>query len=103
MLPTLTGHESEQKQHEYLYWEFYERGSKQAVRWQNWKGVRMPMLTGKTELYNIEDDLGETTDVAKSNPELVRRLEQMMDEAHVPDPNWKVRRAVEQKRREVVE
>jgi uncharacterized sulfatase len=88
MLPTLTGRDSEQKQHEYLYWEFYEQGSKQAVRWQNWKAVRKPMLTGKTELYNIEDDLGETTDVAAASPDVVRRLEQMMDSAHVPDPNW---------------
>jgi arylsulfatase A-like enzyme len=103
ILPTLTDHESEQKQHEYLYWEFYEQGSKQAVRWQNWKAVRMPMLTGKTELYNIEDDLGETTDVAASNPDIVRQLEQMMDAAHVPDPNWKIGRDREQQRRRGVE
>jgi uncharacterized sulfatase len=91
MLPTLTGAGGEQKQHDYLYWEFYEQGSKQAVRRQNWKAVRMPMLTGQTELYNIEDDLGETTNVVANHPAIVRELEQMMDAAHVPDPNWKPR------------
>ena len=30
MVPTLMGKPKEQKQHEYLYWEFYERGGKQA-------------------------------------------------------------------------
>ena len=92
MLPTLIGRQTEQKQHDYLYWEFYEQGSKQAVRWQNWKAVRMPMLTGKTELYNIEDDLGETTNVAASHPEIVHQLEGMMEAAHVSDPNWKLRK-----------
>jgi len=24
----------------YLYWEFYEQGYKQSVRWQNWKAIR---------------------------------------------------------------
>jgi arylsulfatase A-like enzyme len=89
-LPTLTSHVNQQKQHEYLYWEFYEQGSKQAIRWQNWKAVRMPMLTGKTELYNMENDLGETTDIAADHPDVVRQLEQMMDKSHVPDPNWQI-------------
>ena len=46
---------------------------------------------GKTELYNLADDIGETNDVAESNPDVVRRLEAMMDEAHTPHPNWQVR------------
>ena len=89
MLPTLTGDTDRQQQHEYLYWEFYEQGSKQAVRAQNWKAIRMPMHTGKTELYDLATDLGEKTDVAAEHPEVVRRLEQFMDQAHVDDPNWK--------------
>jgi uncharacterized sulfatase len=88
MLPTLTGQYDQQKKHEYLYWEFYEQGSKQAVRWNEWKAVRMPMLTGQTVLYNLESDLGETTDLAADHPEIVNKLQQMMDTAHVPDPNW---------------
>jgi arylsulfatase A-like enzyme len=91
-LPTLLGHNEQQQQHDYLYWEFYEQGSKQAVRWKDWKAVRMPMLTGRTELYDLASDEGENTDVATQHPAVARRLEGMMDEAHVPDPNWTPRR-----------
>src|SRR6188474_3335080 len=52
IVPTLLGKPAhQQKQAEYLYWEFYEQGSKQAVREGNWKAVRIPMQTGKMELY----------------------------------------------------
>jgi uncharacterized sulfatase len=90
LLPSLTGNHNQQQHHEYLYWEFYEQGSKQAVRWKNWKAVRMPMLSGKTELYNLESDVGETTNVAADQPGIVQQLEQMMESARVDDPNWQV-------------
>ncbi len=88
ILPTLKGHSGQQQRHEYLYWEFYEQGSKQAVRAQNWKAIRMPMLTGTTELYDLASDPSEMTNVAAEHPEVVHRLETMMDQAHVDDPNW---------------
>ena len=90
ILPALTG-QGDQPQHDYLYWEFYEEGGEQAVRAGDWKAVRTPMGTGRTELYNLGDDLGEAHDVAAEHPDVVRRLETLMDEAHVPDPNWKPR------------
>jgi arylsulfatase A-like enzyme len=89
MLPTLTGKPGNQRRHDYLYWEFYEQGTKQAVRWNDWKAVRMPMITGNTELYNLARDIGETNDVAAEHPDIVGRLEQMMQEAHVPNPVWR--------------
>lgn len=90
-LPTITGHPDQQRQHEYLYSEFYEQGGKQAVRWGDWKAVRMPIGTGRTELYDLATDLGEQHDVAAQHPDVVHRMEKMMDEAHVPDPNWEPR------------
>ena len=42
-------------EHAYLYWEFYEGGSAQAVRVGRWKAVRQPMLTGRIELYDLDD------------------------------------------------
>ena len=88
ILPTLEGQPAKQKEHDYLYWEFYEQGTKQAVRAKNWKAIRMPMITGKTELYDLATDIGETKDVAGKHPDVVKRLEHLMDESHVPDPNW---------------
>ena len=39
--PTLLGNSKNQEQRNYLYWEFHERGGKQAVRMGNWKGIRL--------------------------------------------------------------
>lgn len=90
-VPTLTGQADKQKKHRYLYWEFYERGGKQAVRHENWKAVRIPMRTGPIELYDLGTDPGETTDLAARHPQIVAQLEAMMNEAHIPHPNWQVR------------
>lgn len=89
-VPTLTG-KGQQQEHVYLYWEFYEQGSKQAVRAGKWKAIRMPMHTGKVQLYDLEKDLGEENDIAKKNPEMVAELTSMMDNAHTPNPLWQIR------------
>ncbi len=88
--PTITGHPQQQRQAEYLYWEFYEQGSKQAVRAGKWKAIRTPMLTGRTQLYDLSQDLSEQDDLATEYPDVVARLEGMMNQAHAPHPNWPV-------------
>ena len=90
-VPTLRGHEAAQGQHEYLYWEFYEQGSKQAVRFGKWKAVRQPMFTGDIELFDLDQDLGEAHNVADANQEIVARASQLMAAAHEPNPNWQPR------------
>ena len=91
LVPTITGKPDQQKQHEFLYWEFYERGGKQAVRQGKWKAVRMPIFTGKTELYDLSSDLGEGHDVSAEFPQVVARMEALMARAHTPDPLWQPR------------
>ncbi len=49
MLPALLG--KEQSSHEYLYWEFYERGFQQAIRYGNWKAIRLE-INEPMELYD---------------------------------------------------
>ena len=90
-VPAIVGAPENQARHPYLYWEFYEQGGKQAVRHEYWKAVRVPMHSGTTELYDLRTDLGESRDVAREYPEIVRRLEGMMGEAHVPHPAWQAR------------
>ena len=90
-VPTLVGDLQKQQQHVYLYWEFYEQGSRQAVRFGDWKAIRQPMFTGKIELFDLGSDIGETTDVASKHPELVAEAAAMMHAAHTPHPNWQVR------------
>jgi len=76
-LPTLLGR-GEQRQHEYLYWEF---SGKQAVRMGRWKGVRLPPA-GHTELFDLDSDLGEKLDMAEKHPEIVQQLEGVMRASH---------------------
>lgn len=84
ILPTLRS--SKQKKHEYLYWEFHEGGGKQAIRSGNWKAVRLQVFDKtKTavELYNIAKNPYETENIAMHYPEIIKRLTNSMDEAHV--------------------
>ncbi|UMB59563.1 arylsulfatase [Lutibacter sp. A80] len=77
--------EKEQESHEYLYWEFLERGGRQAVRLDNWKGVRLKMSDNPNatiELYNLTNDIGEQNNVADKNPEIVKKISEIMDKEH---------------------
>lgn len=62
---------------DFLYWEY--RGG-QAVRKGKWKALRR-RGQDHPELYDLENDLGETTDVAGENPEIVEELERIMKSA----------------------
>ena len=84
-LPELLG--KKQQQHQYLYWEFHEQGGKTAVRMGNWKAVKRGIdrdPQGNTELYDLSEDIGETTDVASSHAEVVKRMEEIFKKAHTP-------------------
>lgn len=88
ILPTLLGQPEKQKKHAYLYWEdsIGENIKKTAVREGNWKGVQKYSKGQKSpmELFDLSKDLGEQHDIAASNPEVVKRFEGFMAEAHRP-------------------
>lgn len=90
ILKELTGQSASQTQHDFLYWEFYERGSSQAVRFGNWKVLRQPLGGEKFEVYDVAADVGETKNLAAERPELVSKARAMMDLAHEPSPHWTV-------------
>jgi hypothetical protein len=56
-----------------------------------WKGMRRPMFSGPVELYNLQKDLGEENDLAGDHPEMVKRIEAIMREAHTPSELWKIK------------
>jgi len=91
-LPTLLGKTEEQKQHPYLYWEFYEQRGKIAARWGEWKGVQLNVneTFGKPdapiEIYNLDNDLGETKNIAAEHPEVVKKFREIFKEAHAKSP-----------------
>lgn len=84
ILPALTG-KGEQKQHDFLYWEFHEEGGRQAVRAGDWKLIRQNISSGNPtlELYNIAEDPHEDNDLADQYPDKVEELEAIMDREHV--------------------
>ena len=87
LVPTLTGEGARQRGHEYLYWEFYEQGGKQAVRMGDWKGIRLGVKKDRDApiaLYDLRTDHGELNDVSGEHPEIVEAIVRAMDEAHTP-------------------
>jgi uncharacterized sulfatase len=89
LVPTLRGQPERQARHDYLYWEFYERTFRQAVVLEGrWKGIRERMDDSTFEVYDLENDLGETTNLAAARPDLVRQIAALMAEAHVPNEHW---------------
>lgn len=73
-----------QKAHDYLYWEFTERGGKQAIRKGNFKAVRLNVSENpdaEIELYDLANDLGEAKNIASQYPDAVRAMEKLFREA----------------------
>ena len=85
-LPTLLN-KGEQKNHEYLYWEFHEGGGRMAVRQGKWKAVRYNVFKNpdsQVELYDLSTDIGEENDVAEQHPEIASALNEIMKKARTP-------------------
>ncbi len=87
LVSTLLGRAQAQRRHDFLYWEFYEGGGKQAVATDRWKAVRLNWNArpdGPLELYDLAADPGEERDVAVAHPEIVATLQRHLAAAHRP-------------------
>ena len=87
LYPELAGEPSRQAQHEYLYWEFHERGGRIAVRQGPWKAVRYNLNEAPpqaAELYNLEEDPGEQNNLADRQSAKLSELETIMQQARTP-------------------
>jgi arylsulfatase A-like enzyme len=90
LVPTLLGRGLQSK-HEFLYWEFYEKGTSQAVLLgDRWKGVRLTSPTAPIALYDLAADAGEQADVAAKAPAIVARIAEIMRTEHVDNEYWKI-------------
>jgi len=79
-----------QPAHEFLYWEFHERGFQQAVRMGRWKAVRLSK-DGALELYDLQADPREERDVAAGHPDVVKKIEQYLRTARTDSARWPVK------------
>ncbi|NND08211.1 MAG: arylsulfatase [Saprospiraceae bacterium] len=85
-LPALLGNQDEQKQHEYLYWEFPAYHGQQAVRMGKWKGMRQNIFNGNMDiaLFDLDEDPQELHDVAEDHQDIVQEIEKIIEDAHEP-------------------
>jgi arylsulfatase A len=84
--PTLLGRPDEQRGREFLYWEYPEGGQSQAVLLDNgrYKAIRTNLRKGDLaiQLFDLDHDPGETTDIAAENPAIVKRARWIMEREH---------------------
>lgn len=89
LVPVLLRPEAPPPTREWLYWEFNERIFSQAVLWRGrWKGIRDWGDRSTLRVYDLQEDPGETRNVADREPELARRLDAQLDLAHEPSADW---------------
>lgn len=84
-LPELLGKTKAQKIHDFLYFEYPEKGGQVAIRMGDWKGVRIDVRKNRKapwQLYNLRTDPSETTDVSGQYPELVKKLDSIQKREH---------------------
>ena len=84
-LPTLIS--KDQPKHDYLNWEFQlsgwfqnlpNGGFRQSVRFDHWKAVRYS-LKSDIELYDLNEDEGETNNQAHSHPKIVKKARDIFE------------------------
>ncbi|MEJ2648938.1 MAG: arylsulfatase [Sedimentisphaerales bacterium] len=71
----------------FLYWEYFESGFQQAVRWKNWKAIRLrrgePLI-----LFDLSKDFAEEHDIASENPKVISQIEEYLKTARTESLNW---------------
>ena len=73
ILPVLT--QGADSPHEYFFYSHW--GTLEAVRWKDWK---LRIIEGEESLYNLKDDISETTNIKEQHPDIVSQLKKAMEE-----------------------
>lgn len=93
LAPTLLG--KKQTERPFLYREFHGYGGQQSVRVGDWKlihrqltGTKQKPAAPTTELYDLATDPMEKANVAAAHPEIVARLQKILDAQHAPSKEF---------------
>ncbi|UCE46404.1 MAG: sulfatase-like hydrolase/transferase, partial [Phycisphaerales bacterium] len=91
-VPTLLPGRGAQRRAEYLFWDFAGYGGQLAVRMGRWKGIKQNVRKNPdapAELYDLQNDISESRNVAADHPEVATRIEKIMLEARTRPGNSK--------------
>lgn len=80
---------AQQKEHDYLYWEFVGYGGQVAVRMGNWKMIWKNIHQGnkEVELYNLDNDIREEHNIMDNHPELLKKFFEIVKKEHTTPEN----------------
>ena len=84
-LPELIGITKDQQKHPYIYFEYPENGGQLAIRMGNWKGVKLDVKKHpekKWQLFNLQTDRNETTDISDKYPDIIKQFELIVKKEH---------------------
>lgn len=86
-LSPLLQHEDARLKPRYFYWETFEPEFRQAVRWKNWKAIRLSKGQA-LELYDLKADPKETRNIAAQNPSVIAQFEAYLAQAREPSVEY---------------
>ena len=90
VLPSLTGKVQDFGDRP-IYWEFYENNGWRAARFGDWKAIQHDMHMEEhrpIELYNLKNDIRETSNVATEHPEIISKAKEIFEESHIRSDNF---------------
>ncbi|WP_225321404.1 sulfatase-like hydrolase/transferase [Rhizosphaericola mali] len=68
-----------------LYWEFFEGGFVQAIRYKNWKAI---IKNNNIELYDLSKDIHEDHNIASQNPKIIQKIKDILLHSREESPYW---------------
>jgi len=93
LAPTLLG-KGKQQEHEYLLWEYPEKGGQQAIRMGNWKAIRTDLYNNPNspiQLFDLSKDINESHNVAENHPEVINKIKSvLLDRTPASYPRWEM-------------
>jgi len=80
---------NDQKEHEYLYFEFPEYGGQRAIIWEDKKALNLELKKGNTDwmIFDLNNDIQEQNNIADQSPNLVNLADSLWNKNHTTSFN----------------
>src|SRR4030095_4253718 len=79
-----------------FYWEFHEGGFTQGVIMDDrWKAIRLKRRDAAVQVYDLQEDPAETTDLSSGRADLVKRAKELLESERVESADLPIKDADE--------